>query len=178
MSSIKNASGLTPSETKSLEERTPEPREQKVLVAIKEMYSCNPNDTTFNIYTEDAVFADPVGIATGPKSIRAQFIGLAKLFEKADIPKFRVLKNPPQAPLGTILVDQDVSYYRDAFSSSPTKTMNSLLTLELDNEGRLRRHTEEWDHEKSSTSQDGFLGMINEHRKKLSASATDAIFGK
>ncbi|KAG2155492.1 hypothetical protein DEU56DRAFT_767689 [Suillus clintonianus] len=177
MSATKNASGLAPSESKSLEERNPEPREQKVLMAIKEMYSCNPNNTTFDVYSEDAVFHDPVGIATGPKSIRAQFVGLAKLFEKADIPKFRVLKNPPQVPQGTILVDQDVAYYRDAFSS-PTKTMNSLLTLELDNEGKLRRHIEEWDHEKSSTSQDGFLGMINEHRKKFSASATEAIFGK
>ncbi|KAG0700676.1 hypothetical protein DFH29DRAFT_930920 [Suillus ampliporus] len=179
MSSTKlNASGLTPSETKSLNTRIPEPSEQKVLSAIKEMYSCNPNDTTFNIYSEDAVFHDPVGIATGPKSIQAQFLGLAKLFEKADIPKFRVLKNPPQVPQSTILVDQDVAYYRSAFSSSPTKTMNSLLTLELDNDGKVKRHTEEWDHEKTSTSEDGFLGMINEHRKELSASATEAIFGK
>ncbi|KAG1754963.1 uncharacterized protein EDB91DRAFT_262779 [Suillus paluster] len=177
MSPSKNASGLTPSESKSLEERNPETREQKVLVAIKEMYSCNPNDTTFDIYSEDAVFHDPVGIATGPKSIRAQFHGLAKLFEKVDIPKFRVLKNPPLVPRSTILVDQDVAYYRSAFSS-PTKTMNSLLTLELDDEGKLRRHTEEWDHERTSISDDGFLGMINEHRKKLSASATEVIFGK
>jgi hypothetical protein len=34
---------------------------------------------TFGVYANDAVFHDPVGIATGPKSIQAQFIALAKV---------------------------------------------------------------------------------------------------
>lgn len=34
---------------------------------------------TYGIYAEDAVFHDPVGIAQGLKSIRAQFNGLAQV---------------------------------------------------------------------------------------------------
>lgn len=63
------------------------------------MYTCSPTEVclcfvahslshqlhlhirqnTFSVYANDAVFHDPVGIATGPKSIQAQFIALAKV---------------------------------------------------------------------------------------------------
>ena len=99
---------------------------------------------TYKIYTEDAVFHDPIGIAEGLKSIRAQFNGLVKVrhrfrhstdymlapmahtqllvqvFPRADVKSFRLLQNPPSVPKSTILVDQDVAYYRDP-NGSPTK---------------------------------------------------------
>jgi hypothetical protein len=49
-----------------------------------------------------------------------------KLFPRADIPRFRVLENPDLVPKSTILIDQDVSYFRDPNSSSPTKVSESL----------------------------------------------------
>ncbi|KAG1864659.1 hypothetical protein DFJ58DRAFT_772281 [Suillus subalutaceus] len=132
--------------------------------------------------TEDPIFAvsqgvqNPFGLSSSSVSQRCavrfiySILHLAAnnpflaLREDGD-PKFRVLENPPQVPQGTLLINQNVAYYRDAFSSSPTKvrnsqslyyhslqTMNSLLTFELGNEGRLKHHTEGWDHEKSSTS--------------------------
>ncbi|EED82759.1 predicted protein [Postia placenta Mad-698-R] len=107
-----NASGLTPNETKSLKERIPEHHEEKIIQGIKE--------ETYKIYTSDATFHDPVGIAEGIKAIRAQFNGLVKVFPRADLEQFRLLENPPSVPKGTILIDQDVSYYRDP-SGSPTK---------------------------------------------------------
>ena len=40
---VKNASGLTANETKSLKERSPEPHEQKIIEGIKEVRkSCCP----------------------------------------------------------------------------------------------------------------------------------------
>jgi len=84
------------------------------------MYSCIAQENTFNIYTQDAVFHDPIGIAKGKGSVRAQFVGLAKIFEKAEITKFRILDNPPEVLSTTILIDQDVAYYRKS-SSSPFK---------------------------------------------------------
>ena len=65
------------------------------------------------MYAPEAVFHDPIGIAEGIKSIRAQFNGLVKLFPRAEIPTFRLLENPPSVPKSTILIDQDVAYYRD-----------------------------------------------------------------
>ncbi|RDX51918.1 hypothetical protein OH76DRAFT_1345888 [Lentinus brumalis] len=167
----KNASGLTPSETKGLRERQPEASEEKILEGIKELYSSKPTERTYEIYAPDAVFHDPVGIAEGVKSIRAQFNGLAKLFPRADIPSFRVLENPPSVAKSTILIDQDVAYYRDP-KGEPTKIVNSLLTLETNGMHQVVRHTEEWDHRRETSREDGFFGMLNEQRKKATAGFT------
>ena len=104
---------------------------------------------TYEIYTEDAVFHDPIGIADGLRSIRAQFNGLVKVrhrsrhptdymrartahtqflaqvFPHADLKTFSLLQNPPSVPKSTILVDQDVAYYRDP-NGSPTKVCRGL----------------------------------------------------
>ncbi|PPQ79425.1 hypothetical protein CVT25_002695 [Psilocybe cyanescens] len=160
-----NSAGLKPEQSRSLGERKIQQHEGPIITAIKE--------TTFNIYAREAVFHDPVGIAKGIDSVRSQFMGLAKIFSRADIPKFRILENPSNLPRNTILIDQDVAYFRDAKSSSPTKVVNSLLTLKLDDANKVISHNEEWNHQKTTTSEDGFLGMINEQRKKLTAGLTD-----
>lgn len=173
-----NASGLSPEESKSLTERTPEQHELPIIKSLREMYSCKPTETTFDVYTPDAIFHDPIGFAKSAHTIKAQFIGLVKLFPRADIPKFRVLKNPSSLPSSTILIDQDVAYYRDPNGSSPTKTVNSLLTIETDAQHKVVRHTEEWNHSKETTSDDGFFGTLNEHRKRLTATLTEKFVGK
>ncbi|KAI0962222.1 hypothetical protein AcV7_001109 [Taiwanofungus camphoratus] len=210
-----NASGLTPSETKCLKERSAQPHEDTIIQSIKELYTCRPSENTYEIYTHDAVFHDPVGIAEGIKSIREQFNGLVKvcsytiqtrvymrtrdlqIFPRAEITQLRVLENPPSVPKSTILIDQDVAYYRNP-TSSPTavrtrprlgmcfhassqithncadnsQTVNSLLTLQTNDAHRVTRHTEEWDHKRQTTREDGFLGLLNEQRKKLTAGIT------
>jgi len=88
-----------------------------------------------------------------------------------------LLKNPPSVPPNTILIDQDVAYYRDSKASSPTKTVNSLLTIKLDSSNKVISHNEEWDHSKTTTKEDGFFGMLNEERKKLTAKLTDMVVG-
>ncbi|KAJ3573546.1 hypothetical protein NP233_g2366 [Leucocoprinus birnbaumii] len=172
-----NAVGLKPEDSKALHERPIRSHEQPIITAIREMYTCSPKETTFNVYAKDAVFHDPVGIAKGPKSIETQFLGLAKIFPRAEIPNFRLLENPSSVAPNTILIDQDVSYYRNP-KSTPTKTLNSLLTITLDESNKIKTHTEEWNHRKSTSKDDGFLGMLNEERKKLTANLTDIFVGK
>ncbi|THH21205.1 hypothetical protein EW146_g294 [Bondarzewia mesenterica] len=172
-----NAAGLKPAESQALHERSAEPHEERIVQSLKEMYSCKPKNSTYDIYTSDAVFHDPVGIARGVNSIRAQFDALPKLFSHADIQKFRILANPPSGPPNTMLVDQDVAYYRSA-NSSPFKTVNSLLTLRMNDSHQVTSHTEEWDHKRETTSQDGFFGLLNEQRKKFTAGLTDMMMGK
>ncbi|KXN88841.1 hypothetical protein AN958_06710 [Leucoagaricus sp. SymC.cos] len=172
-----NAAGLRSEESRALKERSMQSHEEPVITALKEMYSCSPKASTFNIYASDAVFHDPVGIAKGPKSIRAQFVGVSQIFPRAEIPKLRILESPPNVMSNTILIDQDVSYYRNP-KSSPTKTLNSLLTITLDSDNQIKSHTEEWNHQKTISKDDGFLGMINEERKKLTANLTEVFVGK
>ncbi|KAI0046613.1 hypothetical protein FA95DRAFT_1559915 [Auriscalpium vulgare] len=176
---LTNASGLKPDETRNLPDRKPSgPEEEGILAKLKELYSCKPQPSTYEMYTADAVFHDPVGIARGVNSIRAQFDALPKLFPRADISKFRLLENPPSLNKNLMLIDQDVAYFRDANASSPFKVVNSLLTLELNDVHQITHHTEEWDHKRETTADDGFFGTLNEQRKKITAGVTNVLMGK
>ncbi len=52
------------------------------------------------------------------------------------------------------------------------KSVNSLLTLETNDKHQVVRHTEEWNHLRETSREDGFLGTLNEYRKKLTANTT------
>jgi hypothetical protein len=77
----------------------------------------------------------------------------------------------PKTLANSILVDQDVTYYRsENLDEKPFKTMNSLLTIIKDNQGKILSHTEEWNHNRvTDGSNAGFFGMLNEGRKKAFA---------
>jgi len=92
-----NASGLTPDQTRALPERTidPDGPETRIIRSLRELYSCKAQDRSYEIYAHDAVFHNPLGIARGKDSIRAQFDALPKLFPRSDIQQLRVLENPP-----------------------------------------------------------------------------------
>ena len=53
-----------------------------------------------------------------------------------------------------------------------SQTINSLLTIETNDARQVTRHTEEWNHRRETTGEDGFLGMLNEHRKRFTANFT------
>ena len=54
-------------------------------------------------------------------------------------------------------------------SEGSAKTVNSKLTFKLDNEGKIKEHIEEWDHQGNKTGDDGFMGRLMEGRKKMDA---------
>jgi hypothetical protein len=58
------------------------------------------------------------------------------------------------------------------------QTVNSLLTIETNSEHKIVRHTEEWDHKPSASREDGFFGMLNEERKRITAALTDRFTSK
>lgn len=58
------------------------------------------------------------------------------------------------------------------------QTVNSLLTVETNDQHLVTSHTEEWNHQKETNREDGFFGMLNEQRKKATAGITDMFVGK
>lgn len=55
-------------------------------------------------------------------------------------------------------------------SEGTEKLVNSKLTFTLDEStGLIKEHLEEWDHEGNKTSEDGFMGKLQEQRKKVGA---------
>lgn len=59
-------------------------------------------------------------------------------------------------------------------SKTPEKTLNSKITLKRDAQGLIRHHEEEWDHEPNKTGEDGFVGKLQELRKKFDAKLVEA----
>lgn len=51
----------------------------------------------------------------------------------------------------------------------PEKVLNSKVTLSLNKEGLIEKHTEEWDHQPNKDANDGFVGKMMEWRKKVDA---------
>jgi len=52
--------------------------------------------------------------------------------------------------------------------------MNSLVTLKLNPEGKIKYHDEEWNHEDNKDADDGFMGKVQEARKKVDAKLVEA----
>ncbi|KAI0294925.1 hypothetical protein BC826DRAFT_1009392 [Russula brevipes] len=167
-----NASGLLPDQTRALPERRVDHDgpEARIIRSLRELYSCKARDRSYEIYTHDAVFHNPIGIARGVDSIRVQFDALPKFFPRSDIQKLRVLENPTGTPANILLIDLDVAYFRDAHTASPFKVVNLLVTLQLDDASQVTRHTEEWDHKRETTADD--------RRKRVTAALTKDITSK
>ncbi|KAH9809346.1 hypothetical protein DFH28DRAFT_1035906, partial [Melampsora americana] len=170
-----NATGLTSDESKKLKIRNQREDESIIIRCLKDLYTCHPSESAYEMYSENATFHDPVSIATPLSSIKSQFNGMPKVFSSATIDKFEVLESPstlpnPPGPDQFTIINQDVTYFR---KGEKFKTVNSLLTLERDPDGKVIKHTEEWSHEKQSDANDGIFGTLNEWRKKLTANVID-----
>ncbi|KAG0140125.1 hypothetical protein CROQUDRAFT_53736 [Cronartium quercuum f. sp. fusiforme G11] len=166
-----NATGLTAEESKKLKTRTERDDEKVIIRCIKDLYTCKPSESSYEMYAEQATFHDPISIATPLSSIKSQFNGMPKVFSSSTIDKFEVLESPsslpiPPGPDQFTIINQDVTYYRNG---DKFKTVNSLLTLERDENGKVIRHTEEWSHKKETDSTNGLFGTLNEWRKKAAA---------
>ena len=57
------------------------------------------------------------------------------------------------------------------FKDKGTEQMvNSKVTFTFDEEGKVVKHDEEWDHQTNKTAgESGFMGKVMENRKKLDA---------
>lgn len=55
-------------------------------------------------------------------------------------------------------------------NKAPEKTLNSKVTLLLDEQGMIEHHEEEWEHEGNKTGENaGFMGKLQEWRKRADA---------
>ena len=54
------------------------------------------------------------------------------------------------------------------------KTVNSKVSLNMNEHGLIEEHLEEWDHEGNKTEADGFMGKMQQARKKMDAKLVEA----
>jgi hypothetical protein len=89
------------------------------------------------------------------------------------IVEMKVLSNEGGADEKHILVDLTQQYVFKVGGAE--KTVRSLVTLQRGEGGLITLHEEEWDHEPNKYSEDGFLGKIQEARKRMGATLIDKM---
>lgn len=139
--------------------------QKEIIDDVLSLYQLKPTDKSYSHYRSDAVFHDPVSIAEGLDSIKSQFNGMPKIFEKSDTQKCDVMD---ESGPNKIVLDL-TQYYVFKGGSTPEKTLNSKVTLKLDDQGMIQHHSEEWDHQPNKTGDDGWMGKMQEWRKKAGA---------
>jgi len=96
---------------------------------------------------------------------------MPKLFASSDTQKCEVIDDPQHKQAIVLNLTQ---HYVFKGNSTPEKTLNSKVTLKLDSNGMIEHHEEEWDHQPNKTGEDGFMGKIQEWRKKADAKMVEA----
>ena len=74
-----------------------------------------------------------------------------------------VLEGPPDSIILNL-----TQHYVFKGSKTPEKEVNSKVTLKLQN-GMIEHHEEEWDHKENKDGSHGFMGKLQELRKKADA---------
>ncbi|KAK5169330.1 uncharacterized protein LTR77_005305 [Saxophila tyrrhenica] len=153
-----------------MQTRQATPKEQELIDEVLSLYQLKPTDKSYCHYKPDAVFHDPVSIAQGLDSIKSQFNGMPKLFERSDTQQCVVIDDGKPDTLALNLTQ----HYVFKGGKTPEKTLNSKVTLKLDPQGMIEHHEEEWDHQPNKSADDGFMGRLQEWRKKADAKMVEA----
>ncbi|KAF2091827.1 hypothetical protein K490DRAFT_32170 [Saccharata proteae CBS 121410] len=156
--------------------RTPSAEEQKVIDDVLALYQLRPSEESYAHYADDATFHDPVSIAPTRESIQSQFNGMPKLFADSVTEHYDVLDDSSQ-PRSIVLNLTQKYVFKSPLpgkKEGSAKTVNSKITLKRNAQGLITEHIEEWDHEKNKTSEDGFMGKVQEFRKKMDAKLVES----
>lgn len=150
--------------------REPTTNEKRIIDDVLLLYQLKPSEEAYSHYTPEAVFHDPVSIAEGIESIRSQFNGMPKVFAESTTEKCDLLADSPPNALALNLTQHYV--FKSAIpmkSKGAEKTVNSKVTLHLNQDGLISKHDEEWDHKENMDGDDGFMGKVMAARKKVDA---------
>jgi len=169
MSFTQSSQGTLPTREASAEEQT-------FITDVLKLYQLEPSEKSYRHYADNAVFHDPVSIAKGKESIMSQFNGMPKIFARSDTKEVAVLASSTPSSLQLNLTQHYVFKSPIPFKKEGTeKTMNSKLTFKLNGQGLIEEHIEEWNHEDNKTADDGFMGKLQEQRKKIDAKMVDTF---
>ena len=152
--------------------RQPSVTEKRLIDDVLLLYQLKPCEASYSHYSPDAVFHDPVSIAKGIDSIRSQFNGMPKVFAESVTEKCDVIAAESETP-EKVAVNLTQRYTFKSMIPGKTKggekTVNSKVTFYLDGDGLIEKHDEEWDHQGNKSAGDGFMGKMQEARKKMDA---------
>ncbi|ORX35597.1 hypothetical protein BD324DRAFT_630799 [Kockovaella imperatae] len=159
--------------TFGLKERQPSTEEKQLIDDVLQLYKLNPISSAYARYAENAKFHDPIGIAEGLNSIKAQFNSMPSIFSKSEVKGMKVLENPEVKPPSVQFALSQLYTFK---AGNMDKLVNSKITLHVDpSTNQITQHDEEWDGKPNSTGEDGFFGKLNEMRKKFTANTVEKM---
>ncbi|KAL1921678.1 uncharacterized protein VTP21DRAFT_10320 [Calcarisporiella thermophila] len=134
---------------------------QNIVDDILKLYQLEPTHERFRHYAADAVFEDPIAHAVGIGSVKAQFFGMPKVFNKSVTENYSITKNEPDE----INIDLNQRYTFAIINKE--KLLNSLVVLKFNDEGKIILHQDLWD--KKPLNKEGILGSFGDMVRKVSA---------
>ncbi|KAK4565703.1 hypothetical protein LTR86_003551 [Recurvomyces mirabilis] len=116
------------------------PSRQKIVDAITRLYSGSASEEDMQVYAEKSVYDDPWSYCDTRYKIAGQWYGIPKVMAKSQTLKTEVVTNEPDR----IIFKQQQEYTpRVAHFSKP---VNSLITLTLDENEKVKYHKDMWNH--------------------------------
>ncbi|KAJ7670920.1 hypothetical protein DFH06DRAFT_1179188 [Mycena polygramma] len=112
----------------------------RVLADIRELYELRPTPHIFaRSWHEDAVFEDPLVKAHSFREYAAQAV--PKLFSNSETVSWRVI-SATRSPIANRIVFSQQQRYQNRFMD---KTIESVVTVDLDDAAKITRLVEQWD---------------------------------
>ncbi|MCJ1360584.1 MAG: hypothetical protein MMC33_010592 [Icmadophila ericetorum] len=114
------------------------PEQEKIVKAITSLYSGSASREDMEVYAQEAIYDDPWSYCDTRYKIAGQWYGIPKIFSLSRTRATQILVASPTE----IIYKQKQEYTP---KSSPTgKAVNSLVSLSLDEQGKVKYHKDMW----------------------------------
>ncbi|MCJ1386937.1 hypothetical protein MMC17_010066 [Xylographa soralifera] len=118
----------------------------KILKAITSLYSGSASKEDMEVYAHDAIYDDPWSYCDTRYKIAGQWYGIPKIMASSKTLATEIVSDKPTE----IIYKQKQEYKPRPLYVS--KEVNSLVTLTLDGEGKVRYHKDQWNEKDYSHS--------------------------
>ncbi|KAF1948910.1 hypothetical protein CC80DRAFT_583244 [Byssothecium circinans] len=115
-----------------------EPSQQRIVQSICNLYSGSANEEDMQVYAKEAIYDDPWSYCDTRYKIAGQWYGIPKVMAKSRTIKTEVVSSKP---------DEIIFKLQQEYTPKPApipKKVNSLVTLTLDEHGKVRYHKDMW----------------------------------
>ncbi|KAF2841387.1 hypothetical protein M501DRAFT_551772 [Patellaria atrata CBS 101060] len=114
------------------------PEQQKIVDSICNLYSGSASEEDMQVYAEEAMYDDPWSFCDSRYKIAGQWYGIPKIMLHSRTLKREVVSSKS---------DEIIFKLQQEYTPKPmpiAKPVNSLVTLTLDEQGKVRHHKDMW----------------------------------
>lgn len=109
-----------------------------IITHITNLYSGSASESDMQVYAEKAIYDDPLSYCDTRYKIAGQWYGLPKMFSSLRTLATQVVKDSPDEIIFKLRQE-----YTPKLTHTP-KTVDSLVSLGLDEHGKVRYHKDMW----------------------------------